>query len=563
MATLDVTGRGSRPRSDERNGELQFVPAVAAGPAPAVSGKELWRVDLALLALAATLFALFLTVYAFDTQLSEWDLYLAALGLWDGYHSGQGIGSPLHYGKWHSFGYVLAVYALGAPDTFGPGGDLFRVMNLLGFWATVLCLPLLWAALAAGYGRKVAWPATAIFIGSPVFLELAGGAHPLLLALAALLGGTILLWYRARGAAELILRLLAAIVLCLALTIRLEVALAFPLLVLAPPAGRKWKPYLRGCLLRLGVTVAACAGFLLARSQILARGEETSTEFVEAWYRLENIPIGIGALSLAVGLASMVALAWAGLRFARTIGRSDKRWTTRLYRLLPMLGPLAVIGATFIFWIANPLPARHFLLLALGAAIVIAVAATAGRRSLRSAMVLAAVLIAGNQLLSALVNPYVVQASGFAAHRGWPYLLTAPSGFAWDRRAMLKEKWTDSMQAARLVASGRCGQRVIVSAQLSSAVVAQLVSERPDSPIRYRQMQYGGRPMTVTEVTQPVHVLIYTRRSLQEPAFPTELLHDASLSTFRLAVVTDGPGAAASDLPRERLAAPLCARIAA
>ena len=561
-----MIGHSSQPRL---GGEIRRADGGGNLAAPeqqtfGLRSNRFLQTDLAFLALLSALFCLFLNYHAFDGQLSEWDLYLTAMGLWDGYHSGAGVASTIHYGKWHSFGYILLVYALGSPETFAPGDHLFRLMNLLGFWATVLCLPLLWMALALKYGRKVAWPAMAIFIGSPVFLELAGGAHPLLLAMAVLLLGAILLWYPTRGGRGLVLSGLAAIVLCFALMLRLEVALAFPLLVLAPPAGQARKQYVQGCLIRLGATLAACAGFFLARGLILTSDEEKSAEFVKAWYSLENIPIGIVALVLATGIASMIALAWAGLGSIRKSIRSDASFADRLYSALPMAGPLAVTGVTFVFWIANPLPARHFLLFTLAAAIIIALAVAANTRTLTYAMGIAALLIAGNQILSAAVNPYLVHASGFAAHRGWPYLLTAPSGFAWDRREMLKKKWAGSMRAGEVLASGRCGERLIVSAQLSPAVITQIISHIPNVPLRTRTMRYGDHVITMTEVTQPVHALIHTRKSLQDPVLPADVMDDPSLSEFRVAIVSEQPAALGdSSVPLERLASPVCSRIKA
>lgn len=534
------------------------------GPKQALRSLNLRRFDLPLLILLSGLFYWFLTHHAFDTQLSEWDMYLAALGLWDGYYSGEGVGSTIHYGKWHSFGYILLIYTLASPEVFGPGDQLFQFMNLLGFWASVLCLPLLWIALATGYGRRVAWPATAMFIGSPVFLELAGGTHPLLLALATLLLGTILLWHPARGGVGLVLKLLAAVILCGALSLRLEVVLAFPFLVLAPPAGQNWKPYVRECLPRLFVTLAACALLLIARTHVLDAGEEKSAEFIQAWYSWANVPIGMVALAFATGIASMIVLPWFGLAYARNAVRSNAPWATLMSRMLPWLGPLSLMGITFVFWIANPLPARHFLLFVLGAAIVIVMAAWAKFGSLRKVMVFSALLIAGNQILSAAANPYAVQASGFAAHRGWPYLLTAPSGFAWERREMLKRKWAGAMRAGQIVASGKCGERVIVSAQLSSAVVAQMVSQRPHLPVTNHIRRHGGHVMAMTELEQPVHALIYTRASLQDPPIPKELLHDANLSEFQVAIVSDQPDQPISaTIPRERLASQFCSRIKA
>ncbi len=519
-------------------------------------------VDLVLLALVSASFYLFLRVYAFDTQLSEWDLYLAAIGLWDGHQTGEGIAGTLHYGKWHSFGYIQLIYALSSAATFDTDGSLFRLMNATGFWATIACLPLLWAALATRYSRKTAALATAIFIGSPVFLELAGGAHPILPALAGLLMGTAFLWYPARGSAAIVLRLAAAVILCAALTLRFEVVLAFPLLVLAPPQEPGWKNYLGECLVRLGATLAACVGFVIVRSLMVAQGEDQTRRFVENWYSLDNIPTGVGALILAIGLVSTIALVWAVSSFRKDLSLQKLFATGSLGRVFALLGPFAVMAVTLLFWIANPLPARHFLLFALGAAIVIAVA-IASRLRRRWHLALAAVLlVGGNQVIAGIINPYVVETSGFAAKRAWPYLLTAPSGTAWDRRAMLKEKWSSAMHAGRIIASGECGRRLVVSAPLSSAVVAQMVSADPAQSVSLRKLTINDHVITTTAVQRPVHALVYTRESLQEPAFPKGMVEDARLRSYQFAVISDVPVNAANvQLPASRIASPNCAAI--
>lgn len=129
---------------------------------------------------------------------------------------------------------------------------------------------------------------------------------------------------------------------------------------------------------------------------------------------------------------------------------------------------------------------------------------------------------------------------------------------------MLKEKWAGAMRAGEVVASRRCGERLIVSAQLSSAVLAQIVSHMPDVPLTVRTMRYGDRVITMTEVTQPVHALIYTRASLRDPVLLNDVVDDASLSDFRIAVISEQPVTpGASAVPLERLASPNCSRIKA
>lgn len=495
------------------------------------------RWDVLLLLVATTIYWIFLQQYRFFDQLSEWDLYLAAIGLWDGYRSGNGLASTIHYGKSHSFGYIQVVYLLASSETFEAGYGLFRLMNAVGFWSSLACLPLMWIAIAIGYGRRVAWPATIIFIGSPIFLEIAGGAHPMLLALATVLVGAILLWIPARGPLEIGLRLLAAIILVAALTIRFEVVLAFPFLVLIPlPREKPLPSYARGLLARLIVTTASTTTFFIVRAQVVPGKQTKTEEFFTNWYSLDNIPIGLVALTFAVGLGSLIALMWAMARAFRNTDSGNLLSAFHQLRFRQIAAPLAMVAVVFCFWIANPLPARHFLLISLGAAIIIAVAATQAL-SAKSAVLMSLLLVGSNQLFSASLNSLALKASGYSAHRDWPYLLTSPSGFAWERRTMLKDIWGQSIAAGENIAAGRCGKRLIVSAQLAPALIAAFYAQGKPVQTSTLRLQHDGDVGMQVE-NNSAHVIIHTRNSLRQPSIPTAVIHEPKFAKWNLMVVS-------------------------
>src|SRR3954466_6434256 len=110
------------------------------------------RIDWIAILLLASFFALILRIYAFSTQLSEWDLYDGAIGLWDGFYSGTGLDGKLQDNKSFSFGYIWMIYFLSNSADFVDSESLFALLNKLGFWSTTLCLPAIWLATGTAYG---------------------------------------------------------------------------------------------------------------------------------------------------------------------------------------------------------------------------------------------------------------------------------------------------------------------------------------------------------------------------------------------------------------------------
>lgn len=504
-------------------------------PAPRIGGREL-----VILGGAVLLFALFLHFFAFSAYPSEWDLYLSAVGLWDGFHQGSFFDSTFHYGKWHSYGYIQLVYALASPTSFASLDNLYQLMNRIGFWASLACLPATWWMVRAGYGPRLAWPATILFILSPGFLEIAGGTHPVLLAMALLFAGTASIWSARNGWVRVAAYGAASVLFLAALMVRLEVVLGLPLAVLGPSLARDWRGYVRSAATRAIPGVFACVGFFLIRAMLVPHDEVQTAEFVQTWFTLDKLPKGIAAVPLAAGIITTLL---GGVLVIRALTALFRRWragTLTPTALAPFLAPFAVAVIVFLFWSLNPLPARHFILCVLAIALLTALGLSGLIQSTKLLVAASLGLVALNQLTSVALGPVILKTTGYGNHRGWPYLLTAPSGGTWERRAFLKERWGAQVVQGKRIARGACGTHVIVSSPLSPPIGAALLEGVPYQRSVGRFRYESGELMPYERVIRPGQdFIVLERKSILHPPFPPEVLRNPAYRSYNFVIVGD------------------------
>ncbi|MDX7953945.1 hypothetical protein P7D22_22585, partial [Lichenihabitans sp. Uapishka_5] len=173
------------------------------------------------LAVAVTilLLAAFAALVQGPGRLADDGLYRLLVALLDGHATGLGMGGALGGGVPNSFGYGELANWL--PDAvLADPGRLITTMNRVGLVSAVWALGALAAALSLAYGSRVAAVATALFGLSPVWLDLAPTAHPVLPALAAFFTGAALLFADGRGWRRPALWSLATLLLFAALTLR-------------------------------------------------------------------------------------------------------------------------------------------------------------------------------------------------------------------------------------------------------------------------------------------------------------------------------------------------------
>lgn len=453
---------------------------------------KLTLINIALLTAFTAFSAIGLLYYRFDTTLSEYDSYLTAIGLWDG-HRGAGLASPLHYGVWFSYGYVLLLYLWAGASWFDNFTGIAQLMNWVGYWSTLGCVPLTWIAVSTVYGSAVAWVATLLFLFSPVFLDIAGGSHQLVPATALFLLGAAVLWFQT-DKLRLASWTLAGLLLGISLSIRFEVAFAFPLLVLAQGRDVPLGVLVRTAVWRLAPTAGALAAFFIARWLLLPAGRDAAGSFVAQYYSLSNIPRGVVVALLAPGLAT----ACAGILWVIA-----DRWKLRTEGWVPLLGPLAIIGTGALFWLPNPSPGRHFLFLTLGVSVVLGIVT----RRLRWRLGLVAALIVLNQAGAAAVAPMVTSGSSTISSlaRPWPVYFAATTDFSWRRRAQLKTYMAEALRFALCLRDDqRWREMVLLTDNLP--MVADAFIDGPQKPTfrtavtaadgtSFGQIQSGGRSL--------------------------------------------------------------------
>ena len=286
------------------------------------------------LAVPVLLYTLVVFPYLFRDVLGEPDLERMALGLMYGSASGLHAAAGYHYNYLVSFGYYEALYALLPPAVLSSSAALIAVINTLGFVSALVAVGMLSLYLARLFGALPALLACLLFAFSPVYLDLGTSGHPQLPGFALLLIAAWLLTYvddpRVVPRARVIAALSALVVSLAAMTVRADVALAFPFITLMGRQGSlALKPeWLRGAVLRLVVLGVACALWLALVMMVAGHGDAQSGGYVGSFfaqfYKLRTVPRGLIVFCLCMGVATVLAGAiLLCSRAARGLSRVD------------------------------------------------------------------------------------------------------------------------------------------------------------------------------------------------------------------------------------------------
>jgi len=417
--------------------------------------------------------AAWLGAFAYRDTLSEYDLYAAAIGLWDGQISGEGLRSRLHYYVWLSFGWIEFIAALAPGDALGDAQSLMRFLNSVGFVSTLLVPALTWWMLRLAHGGAIAVSATAMFVLSPIFLEIAGTGHPLLPGLVSFLVGGVLLFLPAYGWRRAVLWAAATALLALALLLRFELAFAFPFLVLARPRAETLRDFVANAAARALPGVGAIAIFYATRFALLdPHAAGGANAFLDQWYDIANTPKGVVAAGLSAGVALSVAALWATARVGGALWRDRAALTSSLQSHARFLAPLVLIATAAVFWLPNPLPARHFVLFVLGTAILVALALDHARpNDVRRLMLTALAIVVVNQAAAFATAPLAARLSPSKLETPAGVLVPAPAEPAWTRRAALRERSENARRLALRIANDSCAHHLVVLSDQSPALV--------------------------------------------------------------------------------------------
>ncbi len=452
----------------------------------------------------AVLYALLVFPFVFHDVLGEPDLERMALALTYGTASGLHAAAGYHYNYPVSFGYYQALYHLVPSAVLLRSSALIATINYVGFAAAVIAVAMLGLYLKRLFGVLPAFLACILFAFSPVFLDLGTSGHPQLPGLALLLVGAWLLTFvgdsRTGAAGNAVIALLTFIVLFAAMTVRADIALAFPFMTLmsrerpGPPRpgptrpGPTWSAtsrheWLRESAVRLLIMGAVCILWLAvatiggAHDTHEPGGQGYVASFFAQFYKLHTVPRGVVVFVLCMGIATTVGALWALLRAGRTLSRLE----------VVSLALLAL--PTLLFWIPNSTPGRHLLLAYIAAAILCALLLSRHTRASR-AIAIACALVLANQAIAEVTHGVMVR------HYDWAYpLLTArrettsaPLGaFPLDHEA--KQQSFELLREEGREFARACTGQVLVIAEEPHFMMMSLIDRDPS--VRLQTLRFG------------------------------------------------------------------------
>jgi hypothetical protein len=369
-------------------------------------------IDAVIAVFAITTVALWVEKFRYRGLLGESDLYWVLNGLLDGARKATYLTSPHHYGKAFSFGYIAAIYHLVDHQTLIDRLQMITLINQIGFVSFVAGCVGIWLLTWSLYGGRSATIAVILFSFSPMMLELGTSGHQILPAFALFTAGAFCLLAPTDGWRYLPFAICGFIFLLAALATRAEIVLAFPFLVLARSDLSTLRRFLWHAAMRSIVPVLAYAAFSLLKRYYIdsIHGTVSLASFLDDFISVRKIPIGVlvmlSGCGIVTAIVGLLATFWAIRKAATGAHVSD----SRAFRQQIALGPLALMIPPLAFWIANPLPARHFILVLAGISMLSACMISSWLYARPLAIyVLVAGVIAANQALGALSGPLILR----------------------------------------------------------------------------------------------------------------------------------------------------------
>ena len=492
-------------------------------------------VEFGFAALALALFVLW--IYAFHNwgTLGEDDLYRVLDGLLDGALTGQGIASPLHYGKVFSFGYIAAFYALAAQSTLTHAQPLITLINSVGFWATVLGSIFFWLAVRVLYGVRAATIAFLLFAFSPMMLDVGTSGHQILVAFAFFSAAAVLLFLPVNGWLALACQTLAALLLLAALVSRAEILLAWPFLVLARVDLRSIGAFLLSALRRSMAPVLSLAAFFVSRALYLSHGRGAlgpQGSFSDIGFSLATVPRGLVSYLIGCGILTAIAGLVAAARLIRTAAAVAPNSEIRLARLSDVIGPLSLVLPAMVFWMTNGLPPRHFILSFIGLAMLIGLALTRFA-TVRTSYFLAVGIVLANQAAGTLTGPFIL--------KHYPTkILTVPGQQPLMPRVPLGSSlgFHESAQAARLRTDafaerllGACDAKTIVFSEREPQIVAHLYEG--NRPWRVEEQLWRRFPLFIAQDRNVSFMVVSPHEGWPQDVVG-EMLADPAFNEYKL-----------------------------
>ena len=434
--------------------------------------------DIMIAALLLLLFVIGVHAFQYRGVLGESDLYRVLDGMLDGAVSGLGLGSDLHYGRDFGFGYILALYALMPAEVLRDPDKLIPLINNLGLYSIILGLFFFWLSICLVHGSRAATVALALFAFSPMVLELATSGHQILIAFFFLSAAAACLFWRVAGWRAVSAAIVGTILLICGLCVRAEIFLALPYLVLTRLNFASWHIFLRSVTARALSPTAALIAYLALKHNIVStpHGFEAQS-FLKLFYHWSNVGPAIVYMSLGCGIATVLGAGVVVLAIVRRVWSSARDDTKST--LEQLIGPIALILVPFLFWVGNPQPSRHFLLMLAGISILIGWAVS-NLLTFRVVPALVTVLgiIGANQVLSEGVRPALLRMNAARS----PYHLPpethatfthAPLGWIWRHHATHEFRLLRWKALGDMVATA-CDANTVIFSDESAQIFSRL-----------------------------------------------------------------------------------------
>src|SRR5689334_4087463 len=207
-------------------------------------------VDFLIAIIFILVFAAVIYLFQYRHALAESDLYRVLVGLMDGAVSGKGLASDLHYDREFGFGYLAAFYTFVSPDTLRDPDRLMALMNQVGFWTMLPGLLLFWCAVRLIHGSLPATVALIVFALGPMIPEMATSGHQTIPMFGFLCAGAVLLFLPLTGWRAILAAAAGGLCLLAGMTIRGELFLALPWIVLSRVDTRSIRGFIVSLFLR-------------------------------------------------------------------------------------------------------------------------------------------------------------------------------------------------------------------------------------------------------------------------------------------------------------------------
>ena len=495
-------------------------------------------VDYAVAAVSLAVFAVWIFVFRFRNVLEEYDLYAVLSGLLDGVDSGKRLASPLQYGASFGFGYIAAVYWFVNDRVLRDPDLLIPLMNQIGSWAAIIGAACFWLSTRLLYGVRVATIALILFVLSPMMLQLGTSGHQILLAFALFAAGSVFLFLQTRGGTAVACEVAGCVLLLIAMTVRAEIFLALPYVVLARADFRSVRRFLNSAFVRCIGPALAFVLFFLMKHFLVDRAAPTplpSSGFFDAFYSFSNIPKGAVVMFFGCGGATLLLGLVAAFRAYRTGAAGAKAAERRegFGRFTSLVGPVAMFLPPFAFWIANPVPTRHFILCLSAIAILIGQWLASWRRGPAMAYGLAAAAVLANQGIASTAGPVALKfyPSPYFPVAGVPRIVPRVLvSTSWaHRRDILNERERVDRVANEL--RNTCDQKVVLFTAWSRPIFVRLYAG--GQQVEGQLTDLNGFPVASGKVGGREFAIISTPEGWPRDAV-AEVLHNSAYDSYKL-----------------------------